>query len=609
MRTFLALLLCLNRALSGPTTTTTNSSSPSTKFQPKVNPMPKPANSTWSDKGMKPLAEIVQFSTNDTSELLGDAWDRAYRSIVDLRWTPAGVEGPVPSYEPEPHYNFSTLQKRSDLPVLTKVQANVASEAELQQGVDESYVLSIEADSDTVLISANTVWGAMHALTTFQQLVIANDEGTGSSGLIVEGPVIIEDKPLFPYRGLMLDSGRNFLSIKKIKEQIDGMALSKMNVLHWHLSDTTSWPMLLSTYPEMAKDAYGSRDIYTTAAIRDLVAYARARGVRIIPELDMPAHAAAGWKQVDPGIVACADTYWVDTAGEPSPGQLEILNNNTYEVVRNVRKELMGLFPEHIQHIGGDEINTGCYNYSHSIQEWFAEDTSRDYSDLLQYWVDRMVPTIQSLRNGTRIMMWEDIVDAATAAKELPKDVILQIWLGSQETIKNLTSAGFDVVFSSSDFFYLDCGFGGFMTNDPQYDYLSNPEPGNLTSNYGGTGGSSCTYKSWQRIMVPDITDNLTQAEKDHVLGGSVNLWSEQVDDAVVSVKVWPRAAAFAELMWSGNKDPATGQKRISEVAERIFNFREYLLANGILSSPLAPKYCMLYPHSCDASLNQSIIT
>lgn len=608
MRVLLILSLCVTRALSGPTKTA-NFSTPATTFQPMVNPMPKPANSTWFDAGIKPLAEILQFVTNDTSGLLGDAWDRAYSSIVDLRWVPAGVEGPVPSYESEPHYNFSTLQKRHNLPILTKVQADVAFEAELQQGVDESYVLNIEANSDTVMINANTVWGAMHALTTFQQLVIANEEGTGSSGLIVEGPVIIEDEPLFPYRGLMLDSGRNFLSIKKIKEQIDGLALSKMNVLHWHLSDTTSWPMLLNTYPEMSKDAYSSRDIYTPPALRDLVAYARARGVRIVPELDMPAHAAAGWKQVDPGIVACADTYWVDTAGEPSPGQLEILNNNTYEVVRNVRKELMGIFPELIQHIGGDEINTGCYNYSYSIQKWLAEDSSRDYSSLLQYWVDRIIPTVRNLRNGTRIMMWEDIVDSSTAAQEVPKDVIMQIWSGSVDTTKNLTSAGYDVVFSSVDFFYLDCGYGGFTTNDPEYDYMSNPEPGNITTNYGGTGGSSCTYKSWQRIMVPDITENLTEVEKNHVLGASVNLWSEQVDDAVVSVKVWPRAAAFAELVWSGNKDPVTSKKRISEVAERIFNFREYLLANGILASPLAPKYCMLHPHSCDASLNQSIIT
>lgn len=591
---------------------TTNATS---TFSPKVNPMPKPVNSTWSGAGPKPLAQTLQFLSNSTSGLLGDAWGRAYGAIVGLRWVPAAVAGPFPYFPPAPDYNFSTLARRSTLPALTKVNVSVVDDqADLQQGVDESYTLMIGEDSDTVIIEAKTVWGAMHALTTFQQLVIADDSsanvtGPGSLGLIVEGPVSIEDMPLYSYRGLMLDSARNFLSVQKIKEQLDGLSLSKLNVLHWHLSDSTSWPMHIAAYPEMVKDAYSRRESYSRADLQDVVGYARARGIRVIPELDMPAHASAGWKQVDPSLVSCADSFWVNTAGEPGPGQLEILNNKTYEVVQTVRKELIGIFPEAFQHFGGDEVNTACYNYSYPIQQWLAANTSRSYSDLLQIWVDRIVPIARNLRPGTRVMMWEDMVDAATSAHSVPKDVILQVWQGGADAVQSLARAGYDVIVSNSDFFYLDCGFGGFVTNDPSYDVQTNPDPGHTSPMYGGSGNSWCApYKTWQRVYSKDLTYNLTAEEKQHVIGASVNLWSEQVDDAVVSGRVWPRAAAFAELMWSGNRDPVTGELRTTEVTQRILNFREYLLANGVLAAPLVPKYCMLHPHTCDTSANQSII-
>lgn len=576
-------------------------------FSPKVNPLPKPVKSTWSGDGAKVLASTIQFTSNSSSELLINAWNRAYDTVVDLQWSPAAVEAPFPSYEAAPNFTFPSKTKRSSLPPLTTINIGLSDDvADLQQGVDESYTLVIGKDSNTIQITAKTVWGAMHAITTFQQLIIvdssANHNATDpdASGLIVEGPVVIEDKPQFPYRGLMLDSGRNFLSIKKLKEQIDAMALAKLNVLHWHLSDSTSWPMHIAAYPEMVDDCYSPRESYTQSDLINLVAYAKARGVRIVPELDMPAHASAGWKRVDPNIVACADTFWADTAGEPSPGQLEILNNKTYEVVKNVRNELIGIFPELIQHIGGDEINTACYNYSYSTQKWFAEDSSRDYSDLLQYWVDHIVPIARSLRNGTRVMMWEDILDAATAAHSVPKDVILQIWLGGPDIIKNITSSGYDVIVSSADYLYLDCGFGGFLTNDPGYD-MTRPNPTN--------GGSWCSFVSWQKIYNMDVTANLTAEEKKHVLGGSVNLWSEQVDDTVVTGKAWPRAAAFGELMWNGNRDLHTGQKRTSEFTQRLLNFREYLVSNHISAGPVVPKYCVIHPHACDVSANQSIVT
>jgi len=432
---------------------------------------------------------------------------------------------------------------------------------------------------------------------------------------VIEQPVSIADQPLYPYRGVLVDTGRNFISIAKIKEQLDGMGLSKLNVLHWHLDDSQSWPIDIGAYPQMVQDAYSGRETYSHNDLHDIITYARARGIRVIPEVDMPAHAAAGWQRVDPGIVSCANSWWsndnwpLHTALEPPPGQLDILNNNTYPVVQTVYNELSGIFSDNFFHVGADEVQTNCYNFSSNVQNWFAENPSRTYSDLMQYWIDRVLPIFLNNQPNRRLIMWEDIVIGSVPALNVSKDIILQSWNNGPANIQNLTAQGFDVIVSSSDFLYLDCGFGGWVTNDPRYDVMTNPDLNTPNFNYGGNGGSWCApYKTWQRIYDYDFTTNLTVAQAQHVLGAEAPLWSEQVDDTVISGKMWPRAAALAELLWSGNKDE-NGQKRTTEMTERILNFREYLVANGIGAAPLVPKYCLQHPHACDLYLDQKAVT
>jgi hexosaminidase len=138
---------------------------------------------------------------------------------------------------------------------------------------------------------------------------------------------------------------------------------------------------------------------------------------------------------------------------------------------------------------------------------------------------------------------------------------------------------------------------------------MANPNASVPTYNYGGGGGSWCApYKTWQRIYDYDFTLNLTSQQAAHVLGAEAPLWSEQVDDTVISSKMWPRAAALAELTWSGNKDPVTGIKRTTQMTQRILNFREYLVANGVMAAPLQPQYCLRNPHACDLYLNQTAL-
>jgi hexosaminidase len=575
----------------------------------QVNPLPAPRNITWGSSG--PI-QVQQLSLRDhhTSPVVTSAWVRAWNSITTLQWVPAAVEAPISNYPAFPTSTPESKTKRARGGVhFVEVQVK-DSNADLQHGVDESYTLEVTKGSSSIKISAQTVWGALHAFTTLQQIIISDGKG----GLIIEQPVSIQDAPLYPYRGIMVDTGRNFISVRKIMEQLDGMALSKLNVLHWHLDDAQSWPMQMRSYPEMTKDAYSPREVYTEADMRRVIAYARARGVRVIPEVDMPGHSASGWQQVDPEIVACANSWWSNdvwqyhTAVEPNPGQLDIIYNKTYEVVNNVYHDLSSIFADNWFHVGADELQPNCYNFSTHVTEWFAEDPSRTYNDLVQYWIDRAVPIFRSVGKHRRIMMWEDIFLSTENAHDVPKDIVMQSWNNGPDNINKLTAAGYDVVVSSSDFLYLDCGHGGFVTNDPRYNENSNTE-GGVTFNYGGGGGSWCApYKTWQRIYDYDFTYNLTDAQAAHVLGAEAPLWSEQVDDINISNEFWPRAAALGELVWSGNRD-AEGKKRTNNLTQRLLNFREYLVANGVMANALVPKYCLKHPHACDLYQNQTAIS
>ncbi|KAA8914190.1 hypothetical protein TRICI_002947 [Trichomonascus ciferrii] len=556
----------------------------------KVNPLPAPVDIQWGNSGKVVISESLKYD-GPSEQIVQDAFDRAMKTIKDLKWVPAAVEKPPPDYEP---YPTGVTDKRGLSNTVKRVRVNVDSlDTDLQQGVNESYTLSVSADEPYIDITTPNVWGALHAFTTLQQLVLWEDES-----FIIEQPVEIRDEPLYTHRGLLLDSGRNFLSIPALKRQLDAMALCKMNLLHWHLDDSQSWPIEIESYPEMTKDAYSKRETYSVEDVKDLIKYAKQRGIRVMPEVDLPGHSAAGWKQVDPEAVVCADSYWCGetndqhTAVEAVPGQLDIMYDGTYTMVENVYNDLSKIFEDNLFHVGMDELQTGCYNFSRPTMEWLNDDKSRTYHDLTQQWVDRAMPIFEEPKNR-RLMMWEDVVlSEDISVHNISNEVVLQSW-NEPSHIKTLVQRGYDVVVSTKDYLYLDTGYGQFFSNDPRYTTTINPD--------------SRPYKGWQRIYNFDFAANLTEEEHKHILGAEAALWSEQVDDAVLDQKAWPRAAALAELVWSGNRD-SNNQKRTTYLTQRLYNFREYLVANGINASPLAPKYCLQHPHECDLYNNQSIV-
>jgi hexosaminidase len=580
-----------------------------------ANPLPKPREITWGQEGAFSVSSLTLNGPDNS--VVSNGFKRATEAITKLKFIPQATEAPVREFEPFPtatgtRKKMMRRQASNTTGSLTTVNVQVENlRARLAHGVDESYTLDIKSGSSTVEISAKTVYGALHAFTTLQQIVI--NDGTGQ--LIVEAPVSIKDSPMYRVRGIMIDSGRNYLSKEKIKEQIKAMSLSKLNFLQWHIIESQSWPLVINAYPQMTEDAYSPDEVYTHECVKEIIAYAAARGIRVVPEIDMPGHASSGWKQIDPDILACEDSWWSNdvwefhTAVEPNPGQLDILHNKTYEVTGKVFKEVASIFKDDWFHIGGDELHTNCYNFSSLARNFFAQGNSM--GDLYQYWVDHAIPNFRSKANKTFIM-WDDVKlsPQSAATGDVPKDIVIQAWNNGLENIFNLTRDGYRTIVSSSDFLYLDCGYGGWVSNDPRYNVMENPNKtdGTPNFNYGGNGGSWCgPYKTWQRIYNYDFTKGLSDDQKKLVEGAIAPLWAEQVDDMVLSQKFWPRAAALAELVWSGNRD-AEGKKRTTELTQRILNFREYLVKSGVQASPLMPKFCLQHPHECDLYLDQTAL-
>ncbi|CAK9435278.1 uncharacterized protein LODBEIA_P57570 [Lodderomyces beijingensis] len=535
-----------------------------------VDPLPRPQNVTWFGQN----AIVIDLENIELEEEAGDnslvqeAFERAVDDIKTVKWSPYLYQN-VTAHCPE--------SKASAPNVVT---VNITDyDADLQFGVDESYQLNV--DEDGISISSETIWGTLHALTTLQQMVVYQ-----CGQYLVEQSVHVHDYPLFKHRGLMVDSARNFLPVDKITEQIEVMALAKMNTLHWHLVDSQSWPVEIDSYPEMTEDAYSASEVYTKKDLVSVLDFARARGVRLVPEIDMPGHARAGWRKVDPNIVECADQFWNYAGVEPPSGQLNIMNDETYTVIGDVYHELSNVFRDHYFHVGNDELQKNCYPDS-----WYDNAT---LSDITQHYLDRALPMYNSVPER-QLIMWDDVLLADGAVESLPGNITLQIW-HTGSGIKNLTSRGYKVVVSSYDHLYLDCGYGGFLTND--WKYVDAPQNTQFNT---CKGGSWCgPYKTWQRIYTFDFLSNLTQSEQELVVGAEAVLWSEQVDFAVLTGKIWPRASALGESLWSGNKN-ASGEFRLYEMSTRIVKFREYLVSLGFAVSPLVPKFCLFNPHGCDA--------
>eukprot|EP00252_Welwitschia_mirabilis_P006389 TRINITY_DN17264_c0_g1_i1.p1 TRINITY_DN17264_c0_g1~~TRINITY_DN17264_c0_g1_i1.p1 ORF type:complete len:589 (-),score=40.87 TRINITY_DN17264_c0_g1_i1:259-2025(-) len=561
----------------------------------QVYPWPKPRKAVWGNSGLIPIDPAFRILVPN-HKYLQEAALRYEALVFAEKWSPIGA-GPVSTF------NIVESQacgfSRGARDKIRKLEVLVEKlDADLQHGVDESYTLSVPAKGGVVNVTAKTPWGAIRGLETFSQLVLVKPGNTDSVSV---NEVWIEDSPIFAHRGLLLDTSRNFYPVEDILRTIRALSYNKMNVFHWHITDSHSFPLDLKTEPELARKGAYSLDMrYSAEDVKKIVEFGKSHGVRVIPEIDTPGHTAS-WAEAYPDIVTCAGEFWYDPsepsedrlAAEPGAGQLNPLNPSTYKVVNNVLKEVTETFPEQMFHAGADEITTACWETDTEIQEYLKSDSN--LSHLLEQYVSKTNTFLTKSCNKTSIIYWEDILlseKVHSRPQFLPKQTtILQTWNDGPKNTKIITSMGYRAIVSSADYYYLDCGHGGWLGNDSRY--TKNPSE-------DLAGGSWCApFKTWQTIYNYDITQGLTEQESRLVLGGEVALWSEQSDAVGMDGRIWPRASAMAESLWSGNRDEK-GRRRYAEAILRLNQWRYRMLRRGIYAEPLQPLWCLQNPGMCN---------
>ncbi|RKP35360.1 glycoside hydrolase superfamily [Dimargaris cristalligena] len=479
-------------------------------------------------------------------------------------------------FYPPTLYNATEAAPQEQL-ALVKVQVDRCSGKYPSLDDDESYSLKIPTpeQSTKATIKAKSVWGALRGMETLSQLVY-----TTRAGALVIGslPVDITDKPAYAHRGLMLDTSRNFFPVADIKRTLDAMSYNKLNVFHWHIVDAQSWPIESKFMPELyQKGAYSPSMTYSHREVKDIIQYARVRGIRVIPEFDMPGHVSVV-NHVLPQIMTCVNEQpgWDAFAAEPPSGQFNPLLEDTYKFVKKIIDEYSGLFRDDYFHTGTDEVNTHCWETTQSIQQ-FLTANKKKAGELVDMFLGRAHKFLTD--NKKLPMVWEEAILDFNAT--LSKEAVVQVWR-SAENVQKVVAKGHKVLANSYEYWYLDCGHGTWLGNNPE-------------------GNSWCDpFKHWQRVYSYDPIANITSpAEQKLVIGGDVCLWAEQTDTNNLDNVLWPRAAAAAEVLWSGkeaNGKPLT----VKDALVRIQDQRFRLVARGIKAEPLQPLWCARNPGMCD---------
>lgn len=446
----------------------------------------------------------------------------------------------------------------------------------LYSETSESYQLNITSSANRVMaqISAETVFGARHALETLSQLMVRRVDDMKRNGLVIVSSAQISDKPAYQHRGLLLDSARHFIPMTTILRILDGMSSSKLNVFHWHITDSQSFPMESKRLPQMNfYGAFAEDKIYRQAEIDSIIKYAKYRGIRVILELDAPAHAGHGFQWgPDYGLgnlAVCVDNQpWRKSCIQPNCGQLNPANENLYSVIKDLYQDIRDYKEkDEFLHLGGDEVFMQCWNNTKEITDYMqTKNYKQDTFGFLQLWSEfqekalKVWDEITGDRNDSIVLWSSELTSPANIEQFLPKDrYIVQTWLpDSADVPKQLISKGYRVIMSTKNAWYFDHGFWGITK-----------------------------YYSWK-------TAYQNKLPKDRlVLGGEACMWTEYCDEHSIEVKIWPRLNSVAERLWSDPSDD------IKTVESRFNRQRERIIAKGIPVDAVLPEYCTLFEGEC----------
>jgi hexosaminidase len=366
-------------------------------------------------------------------------------------------------------------------------------------GEDETYQLDVSAQGST--IKAVTVTGALRGMETFAQLI-----GPGADGF--EAPAIhVDDKPRFPWRGLMLDVSRHWMPLEVVERNLDAMAAVKLNVFHWHLADDQGFRVESKRYPrlqELGSDGH----FYTQDEVRRVIAYARGRGIRVVPEFDIPGHTTS-WFVGYPELASAPGPYHIERSWGIFQPTMDPTREQIYTFLDGFFGEMTALFPDPYFHIGGDEVDDTQWKTSPSIQAFAREHNLPATEDLHGYFNQRVQALLK--KYGKTMIGWDE-----TLRPGLAPDTVIQSWRG-QASLASAAKSGYRGILSFG--YYLD------HLRPASFHYAVDPLDG---------AGRELNGEQAARI-----------------LGGEACMWSEYVSVETVDSRIWPRMAAMAERFWS----------------------------------------------------------
>jgi len=400
------------------------------------------------------------------------------------------------------------------------IQADHGSEPVQDLGEDESYVLEVTS-AGAKLTAANPL-GVMHGLQTFLQLVEVVPDGYAAPA------IHIEDTPRFPWRGLSLDVSRHFISMPVLQRNVDALAAVKMNVLHLHLSDDQGFRLQSREFPQL-QDLGSDGMYYSQAEMRELIAYASDRGIRIVPEFDMPGHSTA-WFVGYPELSSGPGPYQIERRWGIFDPAMDPTRESTYKLLDKFIAEMASIFPDRYFHIGGDEVNGKQWDANAKIHEFMRAHNLKSNQELQQYFTVRVEKIVS--KHHKSMVGWDEILTPG-----MPKDVVIQSWRG-QESLAEAAKQGYRGILSSG--YYLDA------IQPAAQHYLVDP--------LSGPGAM------------------LTPAQQKLILGGEACMWEEFASDESVESRIWPRAAAVAERLWSPQQvqDVNSMYRRMAAVSAQL---------------------------------------
>ncbi|WP_263452126.1 beta-N-acetylhexosaminidase [Hyalangium gracile] len=391
-------------------------------------------------------------------------------------------------------------------------------------GDDESY--SLEVDGSRATLRATQTVGALRGIETMLQLLQGDRDGWYLPA------VTISDRPRFPWRGLLIDVSRHWMPMDVLKRNLDGMAAVKLNVLHLHLTDDQGFRVESRRFPELHEQ--GSDGLYfTQEQVRELIAYAADRGIRVVPEFDMPGHVTS-WLVSHPELASVMGPYSIQRKWGIFDPTLDPTRDQVYAFLDAFLGEMAQLFPDPWMHIGGDENTGNHWRLNPAIQSFMAQHRLADAHALQAYFDDRVAQLLQ--KHGKRMMGWDEILHPT-----LPRDAVVQTWRGPKALAESARQ-GYSGILSWG--YYLDhmLPAGLHYTVDPL------PADGKRMSEEANRWIPVSWYHRFQ-FKPPEVA--IPEKNAVHVLGGEACMWSEFVDAETIDSRLWPRLTAVAERLWS----------------------------------------------------------